>query len=228
MARRRSRLTPPFQFDPRLGVTGRYTEASTGRIVSVNVVNQALELQIDDARQSVNFIARRLANAEISLAEYQVAMAQEMKVVNTISGALAKGGWANMSQADWGAIGRISRDQYAKLEDFAVSISEGKTRLRRLDGEINGQFLRISDQFAQGGIQTNSQMQRREAETRGNTHEIRVLESSADHCDCCVDEAGHAEVIGTLERIGDCDCANNCRCHFEFGVVVDGKFVRRT
>lgn len=223
MARRKSRLTPPFAFDPRLGSTGRYVDVSSGQMVPAQMVNDALEFQIKDAQQNVNAIAKQLANAEISLAEYQVAMAQEMKTVNTISGALAKGGWANMSQADWGAVGRISRDQYKALEDFAVSISKGKTKLRRLDGEINGQFLRISDQFAQGGVQTHSQMERRTAAASGATHERRVLDPGAEHCECCKGQAGHWEPIGALRKIGDCDCANNCRCHFIYGREVDGK-----
>lgn len=223
MARRRSRLTPTYLFDPRLGSTGRYVDARTGRIVPAATVNAALELQIDDARDRATAIATQLANSEISLADYQTAMAQEMKIVNTHSAALAKGGWANMSQADWGAVGRISRDQYAELEKFAVAISEGRIKLRRLDGGINGQFLRISDQFAQGGIQTFWEMKRREAEFSGATHEQRVLDKAAQHCDCCVGQAGHWEPIGTLKHIGDCTCAKNCRCEKIFGQEIDGE-----
>ena len=152
-------------------------------------------------------------------------MMQEMKIINTQSAALAKGGWGNMTQADWGAVGRISREQYEALNVYAKGVADGKIKLRRLDGEINGQFLRTSDQFMQGSVETFNEMQRREAATRGHTHEMRVLDSAAQHCDCCIGEAGHAETIGTLKRIGNCDCSNNCRCHFVFGSIVDGGFV---
>jgi len=225
MTKRKARIAKKYAFDPRLGGTGRYVDATTGKIVSKGVVNTALEFQIDAARVNTRAIATNLANGNISLAEYQMAMAREMKTVNTISAALSKGGWENMSQADWGAVGRISRDQYVGLQGYAEKIASGEIKLHRLDGEINGNFLRTSDQFAQGGIQTQAQMERRAATASGNTHEMRVLDSAAEHCDCCIAEAGHAEPIGTLKKIGGCTCANNCRCHFVFGVMTNGKFV---
>lgn len=193
-------------------------DKGTGRIVSRATVDAALESQIAASRQAINGIARQLANAEISLADYQIAMRDQMKTIHTISGALAKGGWANMSQADWGAVGQISRKQYAKLEQFAVKIASGDIRLRRLDGEINGTFLRVSDLFGQGGINTKTQMETRIAEQNGATHERRVLDPKAQHCDCCIKQAGLGwQPIGRLIPIGDCTCDTNCRCTKIYG-----------
>ncbi len=226
MARRKSSLTPQYQFDPRLGSTGRYVNKSTGKIVSQAFVDSVMEGHIDTARQNANAIAENLAEGRISLADYQRLMMEQMKIVNTQSAALAKGGWANMTQGDWGSNGRISRQQYEDLDKYCAGIESGKIKLRRLDGEINGSFLRTSDQFAQGGVQTYNEVLRREAKVRGYTHEQRVLDTAAKHCHCCVDEADHWEPIGTLSRIGTCTCANNCRCKFIFGVELDGSIER--
>lgn len=226
MARRRFSGTPDIAFDPRLGGTGRYVDRRTGRIVSQSFVDDALELQIQAAQKSINGISRQLANSEITLAEWQLAMRDQMKTIHTISGALSKGGWGNMSQADWGAVGRISRIQYAKLEDVAVKIFDGKIRLRNLSGDVNGTFLRIADLFGQGGIQTRSQMERRIAVQNGAELERRVLDARAQHCDCCIEQAGLGwQPVGTLEPIGNCTCDNNCRCHFEYGQEVSGERV---
>ena len=225
MTRRRIRSITKVAFDPRLGAAGRYVNLTTGRMIPQSVVNQALELQIKDAQTAIGVISRRLAEDKISLAQWQTAMAKEVKIVCTHAAALAKGGWANMSQADWGAVGRLTRDEYKRLQDFAVSIANGKVKLLRLDGEVNGQFLRQADQFAQSGVGTFNDMSRREASAGGATHEQRVLDTAAQHCDCCIGEAGHWELIGTLKKIGNCDCHNNCRCHFIFGREVDGEIV---
>jgi len=221
MARRKSSITPQFEFDPRLGSTGRYTDKVTGRIVSQSTIDTALESQINDARIRGNKIATNLANGKISLSEYQTAMMQEMKIINTQSAALAKGGWGQMTSSDWGAVGNLSREQYSNLNKYANDIASGKVKLRRLDGEINGQFLRTSDQFTQGGAQMYNEMKRREAGINGFTHEQRILDSGAKHCDCCIGEAGHWEALGTLTKIGNCTCSKNCRCHFEFGTLQD-------
>lgn len=217
MARRGSRLTLEFAFDPRLGTTGRYINKATGRLVPKQFVFDAMEAQIDRSRSNIERISTQLANSEISLADWQLQTRSQMKTIHTQGAALAKGGWANMSQADWGAVGRISRDEYRRLEDIAVKVSDGRLKLRRLDGGINGQFLRISDQFAQAGFQTSQQMERRTAQEKGNTEERRILNPAAQHCDCCLEQAAEKWVkIGTLRPIGGCECVHNCRCRFRF------------
>lgn len=225
--RRRSRLTPNIGFDPRLGATGRYVNLTTGRIVSAEFVANAHEVQIGVARQKVRAISEQLARQEITLADWQTQMAREIKTIHTQSAALAKGGWAQMTPSDWGAVGRITRDQYQFLENFAKDIFTGDQKLTNLAGQINGNFLRRSDLYAQAGAGTKSQMERREAGQRGLEFERRVLDERAQHCKCCPVQAGRGwQPLGTLVPIGGCDCSNNCRCHFEYGQEIDGQIVR--
>lgn len=216
--RRRSNLTPDIGFDPRLGSTGRYVNLSTGRIISNQAVANAHEIQIGVARQNVRGLSEQLARQEISLADWQTQMAREIKTIHTQSAALAKGGWGQMTQSDWGAVGRITRNQYEFLENFAREIAEGDQRLINLAGQINGNFLRRSDLYAQAGITTRSEMERREARQRNLEFERRVLDARAKHCPCCPEQAGRGwQPLGTLLPIGRCDCTTNCRCHFQFG-----------
>jgi hypothetical protein len=232
MARRRSsRLTPAYDFDPRLGSTGRYTDRRTGRIVSRDTIASAMETQIAQSQAAIKTISTSLAEGDISIAEWQVSMAREMKTIHTQSAALSKGGWDQMTQSDWGAVGRLTREQYAFLENFAIDIESGKQRLRNLAGEVNGNFLRRADLYAQAGVSTHSQMERRQAIQNGRaTHERRVLDRRAKHCACCPAEAARSwQLIGnnSLLPIGACDCATNCRCHFEFGLLQANKTIVR-
>lgn len=217
----------PFRWN---SLAKRYID-SKGRFVPQSHVLDALEDQIIVAQKRMNNIAMKLVNGEIDLADAQLLGMDEIKIVNTASAALAKGGWAQMTPSDWGLTGRIIRDEYKEFETFLNKVTtsrvpeNGKIRLFKLDGSPNGQFLKQFDQFAQGGIKSFNDILRTEASARGATHELRTLDNKAQHCNCCIKEAGHPEKIGTLRSIGDCTCQNNCRCKKTFGVMVDDKFV---
>ncbi len=222
MARRRSTARVEYDFDPRLGSTGRYVDRDTGRVVSTDRVAAALETQISQAQDRMQNVSTQLAEGNINLAQWQTSMAQEMKVIHVNGAVLAKGGRDQMTQADWGAVGQLTKEQYAFLRNFASDIATGKQRLRNLAGEVNGQFLRRADLYAQAGAGTHSQMERRQARQNAEiTHERRVLDPRAKHCACCpAQEAKGWRLIGNndLLPIGACDCATNCRCRFVFGV----------
>lgn len=206
-----------YLFDPRLGSTGRYVDAATGRIVSQATVTDALEAQIDKSRQSINTICKSLANGNISLAKWQLSMRSELKTIHTISGALGKGGWAQMAPADWLAVARSSKEQYRYLQRFANEIADGKQKLFNLAGEVNGQFLRRADLYGQAGNNTYNAIRDRQAQVNGNTEERRILDPGADHCDCCVEQAALGwQPIGTLKPIGACTCLSRCRCEKEY------------
>ncbi len=227
MARRKSKLTKNIVFDPRLGSTGRYVDVSTGRFVPATTVQDALETHITTSAEKMQTIAQSLANQEITIAEWQTATRREMKIIHTQAAALSKGGWAQMSQADWGAVGSISRRQYEFLEQFAIQIETGEQKLHNLAGEINGQFMRRVDLYSQAGNGTKEQMKRRTAIQNGHTHEMRVLDPQAQHCDCCLAEADRWEPIGTLKPLGACDCRTRDRCHFEFGQMQPDGVIKR-
>lgn len=210
--RRGSRLTPEYQFDSRLGGTGRYVEKSSGRIVSQAKVSEAMEAQITASRKVIGQTSTQLARGEISLAQWQTTMRDSMKTIHTQSAALAKGGWAQMSQADWGATGQISANQYHYLQRFAGQIESGKQQLLNVAGEPSGQFLQRADLYAQAGNSTYHKMNDRNAGQNGLTEEMRELDPQAKHCDCCLEQAGHWEPLGTLTEIGGCTCSQRCRC----------------
>ena len=227
--RRRSKLTGDYLFDPRLGGTGRYVSAATGRIVSTNTVLSVMEGQIEQARGNIRGICEQLANEQINLAQWQTAMKDEMRSIHTKTAALSKGGWAQMSQADWGALGRISRDQYAFLENFAKEIYEGKQPIFNLAGEISGNFLRRADLYGQAGVTTYWEMEKRTAQGAGADYEARELDPAVvKHCDCCIDQAAlgwRTIASGDIYPIGACTCTTNCRCRKKFGTMIDGEIV---
>ncbi len=226
MARRKSTLTPNIVFDPRLGTTGRYVNKASGQIVSKDVVQAALEKNIDKARANITRISTDLAEGNMTLGAWRQQMADQMRIINTQSSALAKGGWANMSQSDWGFAGSQHKKQLGFLDDFVMQIQDDPKMLRTIGGDVNKNFLRRAELYADAGNSVKWEMETRLAKQRGVTHEMRELDPAARHCNCCIAEADKPKPIGMLKPIGACTCATKCRCTKHFGTMVDGEFVR--
>jgi len=217
LARRRSSLTPQYEFDPRLGSTGRYVNKGTGKIVKASTVLSAMETQISQSQAAVTNVSEQLAGGEIGLSEWQVAMRGQLTIIHTQTAALAKGGWASMAPADWGAVGQITAKQSFYLQRFAQQIQSGKQSLTNLAGKTSGQFLRRADLYAQAGNGTYHKMNDRIARQKGLSEERRILDSQANHCTCCEGEAARGwQPIGSLVEIGGCTCNQKCRCSKEY------------
>lgn len=186
---------------------GRYI-APNGRFVTQRALIADLERVTAGAQSEILSISRQLQAGEISLAQWQLGMRDQMKVIHTTQGAIAKGGWAQMSQSDWGAVGQISREQYAFLQRFAIQIEQGLP--------LNGAFLRRARMYAQAGRGTYWQMKRREASANGLTQERRIR-YAGDSCQTCIDQAALGwQPLGTLLPIGRSECRTHCRCEYLF------------
>jgi hypothetical protein len=191
-------------------VAGRYTDLSTGRFVTFADVRDALETVMDASGVRMKALTEQLIGEQISLAEWQMGMMEEIKISHTAAAASARGGWAQMSQADWGATGRLIRDQYDFLRNFASEIASGK---QRLDGTA-----RVRTQlYAQAPRGTFEEMRRRYERLMNGMEEERRVLGEADHCPGCLDQAEKGwQPIGTLDPIGAEECVTNCHCTFHY------------
>jgi hypothetical protein len=200
---RRSALTPSFIYDDR---TGRYAEAQSRRFVKNSAVRNALDRALDDASANVATLTESLRGGAVSLAQWQVAMAREVKSVHLASAALAKGGWAEMAPKDYGRAGQRIRFHYEKLANFA----------QRLDGTL----ARRAQMYIQAGRGTFHAVERAEKERGGAVEERNILHAR-DSCEGCLaaDALGWVP-IGTLPLPGSRTCRANCRCSVEYRGVV--------
>ncbi len=210
-----SDLTPLYGWNE---TSSRYYNLATGQFVSFIEVRNALEFNITASQIQMHSLTEQLIARTISLEQWQIGMAQEIKIAHTSAAAAARGGWAQMTQADWGAVGQQLRVQYEFLRNFANEISNG-TQL------LNGSALVRADLYGQAARGTFEEMRRRMEEIiNGMEEEIRDL-GEADHCVDCLAAAGHWAPIGTLPKIGESVCIVNCHCRFRFRKFVKGKYV---
>lgn len=186
---------------------GRYY-GSDGRFVSFAAVRDALDAALDNHERILISLGEQLRDRSISITEWQLRMAQEIKIIHTYSAALAKGGWAQMTPADYGRVGYRLREQYAYLANFAAQIENGLP--------LDGRFRERVKLYAQSGRLTYHMVLRAERRLRGDTEERNVL-GIADHCGECVSTTKRGwQPIGALPLIGTRQCRSNCRCHIEY------------
>jgi hypothetical protein len=189
----------------------RYVDLESGRFVSQATIRDGLENLIDMSALNMNQLTQQLIDQQITLAAWQSGMMTEIKSAHVAASALSQGGWAQMTQSDWGATGQLIKEQYGYLRNFAEEIASGKQAL-------DGRALVRSDMYGDAANTTYSAMRTRLHIADGFNEEKRNLEDSINACDDCVEYANEGWVpIGTLPEPGnDSQCLKRCRCEKEF------------
>ena len=91
-----------YRFEPSSGVSGRYRDTLTGRFVPAATVRRELDRYLDASDDAARALARALRNREVSLADWELGMRRLIKNTHLNAVALERGGWANMTPADYG------------------------------------------------------------------------------------------------------------------------------
>lgn len=195
----------PFTWDKK---TGRYRRPD-GTFVSNRevqlVIDRILERQLREARE----MAVALRNGSISLTVWRQAMRDMIKNVHLYSAAAAKGGWGQLSQADYGRIGNIVRKEYRYLERLARGLNNETV-------PMDGTFIVRSVMYAEAGRDTYYQVMRAAMQAAGFRQE-RNIRTATESCSGCIAESARGWVpIGRLTPIGRRRCLRKCRCFLEF------------
>lgn len=201
-------LEERYAWLPNAGSTGRYRDRATGRFVKELQVRTDLDKYIDAKNTRLDDLANQLRNREISLADWQLQMRNEMRLMHNNAAMVAKGGREQMTQADWGRTGRELRSQYEYLDKWAKDIASGKAPI---DGRLNWR-ARLYGQASRG---TYEQERRAMAADKGNDEEMRILHAK-ESCKGCISVAGYWAPLGDLPKLGSQDCSTNCLCTFEY------------
>jgi hypothetical protein len=194
----------PFRWNE---IAGRYI-GPDGRFVTFRRVRGYLDYALDSSEQKMLALGESLRTGAIGIEQWQVGMRDALKDTHLASSALAKGGWGQMSQADYGRVGFRLKEQYAYLGRFAKQIEGGLP--------LDGRFMNRIRLYAQSGRTTYHMVERAEQALRGMTEERNIL-GAADHCTECVSETDRGWVpIGDIVLVGMRICKSNCRCHLEY------------
>jgi len=183
---------------------GRYRDAS-GKFVSFRRIRMALDDVLDGNERDMVRLAETLRDGGMSVGDFQRQMRTHLKDVHVASGALVKGGWKQLSQADLGRIGFRLKEQYRYLDRFAGELANTQV--------YDGNLVRRTRMYAQSGRVSYHRIQRADMIKRGMKFEKNVL-ANAEHCPDCLAETARKWVrIGTLSLVGTRQCRSNDRCH---------------
>lgn len=201
-----ARSYPVYRWDGRVN---QYV-ASTGRFVSRaqvrGIIDGVLQQELKDAR------ARSLAlrAGTLSLETWRAEMRAMIKNVHLMSGAAAKGGWAQLTPQDYGAIGAIVKSEYRYLERLAQGIAAGTISL---DGRVVNRAM----MYAEAGRQTYHTIERLAMRRAGYVFEQNILDRAAESCAMCEAQTARGWVpIGDLVQVGARTCLRRCRCRLDY------------
>lgn len=185
--------------------------AKNGRFVPRAEIRAVIDGALARESASARTLALALRNGDISLESWRLQMRTMIKNVHLYNAAAAKGGWAQLTQADYGRVGQIVRSEYGFLEQLARGISNETIPL-------DGSFVARAQMYAQAGRETYHQTQRASMKSAGFRFELNVLHA-AEHCGLCLSETARGWVpIGELIPIGQRTCLRNDRCSLSFAI----------
>lgn len=210
-----------FSYDER---AGQYRDGATGRFVPRKRIRDDLDRVLDDLSDDAANLASQLQNGQVGLSRWHREMMGLIKDTHLVSAASYKGGWAQMTQSDYGRVGQIVRREYDFLQDLAEELSPGGRLLP--DGTIKRQALdgtlsRRVQLYMQQGRPTHYAFAKADMERRGFDEERSIL-NAQESCSSssrpgCIEEAARGFVpIGKLTPIGQRTCLSNDKCSMEY------------
>ena len=185
---------------------GRYT--LRGRFVKQSVIRAGLDSALASTGRRAATLATRLQGGRVSLTEWERLMRELIKDTQLYSAALARGGWAQMTPADYGKVGGEVRKQYTYLNRFAAQIQRGLP--------LGAAYRVRVTMYMEAGRKTYYDTLDQVMLDAGLTEEHN-FHTSADPCDECpaLTAMGWVE-IGTLPQVGNRRCLNLCKCRKEY------------
>ncbi len=205
--------------------------------LSGNIVEK--QLPIDEASKSnlisirtnifnneVDSLAERMYTGEISVGQWEESMKKLTRELHTSTAAIGKGGWDQMTPADWGRLGPVMKEQYRYLHNFAEKIAEErdtislqtiKARAHMYGNAAHntaymieaGQVLSDKLPWMPGDGSTECLVNckcRWELETVNKQGDFNIVQATwklgeAEHCDTCLERDGYIHTLRVYKDI---------------------------
>jgi hypothetical protein len=184
-----------------------------GRPVAAQIVKAAADAASNQSRFSLFDAASKMARGEMDVPAWIVEHDRGLKVLHGVESALGRGGFDQMTPADWGKAADRVANQYGYSRAFAEEVAAGKYgKPGSLDFSERGVLARVQ-QYANAGRCTYENAVTDNAKDRlGHTYAARVL-ANVSHCGDCEDVAARGWIeISSYPEIGSDQCRSNCAC----------------
>lgn len=188
----------------------RYRDTKTGRFISQATVIEYVKASIDASVGMFKSLGEQVSQGILSKTAFSTAFRQEIKDETIRQYVAGRGGIGSMTQADWGRVGRLIREQYkyaAKFESALGDLSEAAIVNRAsLYAQATGAAFEYGHKAA--------------IIVSGKFKEEFWELGDAEHCSDCVDLNAKGWVpigdLGTVPRAGATACMVNCQCNLKY------------
>jgi hypothetical protein len=183
---------------------------SDGQTVTGPQLLDDVEETVQASAQYIEQLTAEYTSGQISIAEWQLGIAYEIKLGHTALTVLANGGVGQMDTAAYGKLGSVLKEKYEYLRDFWLQVERG---------ELSDAEIAVRAQlYSLAGYSTYANAVRALNIKSGEFTEERRVDAGDDSvCDgCAAESAKKWQPIGTLKEIGDCNCMVRCRCGFDY------------
>jgi len=195
-----------YDWDP---IVMRFRDPVTGRYVSRQTVRAEVDALIVASQNRIRDLSNEMRQGKITLAAWEEGMIEELKLAHLGSEALLRGGWKQMTQADFGRVGQRLRVQYEYLANFVQELLDGTAI-------TDGLFMSRAGLYA-GSARVGFHEGMGLALAQLGYREERNILHPAEHCWQCVEETDKGWVpINSLLPIGDRACLGNDKCDIRY------------
>jgi hypothetical protein len=192
----------------------RYINVRIGRVVQEASVNRLLREIGEGARERMQSLTAKMSLGQISNAEWQLGMLDEIKNSHRALAELAKGGKEMMTARDWGLLGARVRQQNQYFLGFASDVITGQMS--------EAQVVNRAGLYADALYSTYQNTVALRERGAGVRLARRVLDAGAQHCEDCPPLAALDWIpIEEMTPIGDTPCQVQCRCTIEYQTEVE-------
>lgn len=187
--------------------SGRYRNRITGKYESRATILKLVDSEAARLATRMQGHARNLTQNKIDLPQFQQRAAEDLKLSHLRSAMLASGGRSLTTQAQYGSVGRLLREQYSYLDGFARDLAAGKL--------TPSQAIQRAGLY---GASSRSAFYQAEkiARTRENFKEAkRSLDAQSRHCESCLAYDTQGKWLPLQQVIMptvNCQCMSRCRC----------------
>lgn len=94
--------------------------------ITEDTINNLISIRMGLFYDAADDLAEQLFTGKISIGTWQEMMKGLIRGIHTSVAAIGKGGWSEMTSADWGRLGTPLREQYAYLARFADHIAANR------------------------------------------------------------------------------------------------------
>ena len=194
---------PGYAWDRNLN---NYVNLSTQRMVKRSEIIRLLTEVSDGAGERLSRLAQQLHQGTLTERQFYEIARREVKHAYNANVALGKGGWHQVTQAEWGRNGALLRQEYARLKEFGRALASGELS--------EAQAVARARLYADSAYAQYWRAERGERQRRGLLSERWRTVGDERVCDICLGlEAQGCQPLGILGLPGDPH--PGCRCSLE-------------